>query len=217
MEMTRGEAQVRVAVDALVFTVADGELRLALIRRLAPVQVGWWALPGGFVLEGETLEQAVERELREEANVSDVYLEQLYTFSALDRDPRARIISTAYIALAPEVELRASTDASEARWFPVTELPELAFDHAAIVEMGVERLRTNLLNRPVARCMFREEFRLSELLAFYEAALGRPLDKRNFLKRLRGQGFVEETGEIQRTGAHRPARLFRFKQHQEAI
>lgn len=208
------EQGIAVAVDALIFTVAEGELRLALIRRGIEPQKGCWAIPGGFVLPGESLEEAAQREVREEAGVAHVYLEQLYTFGAPDRDPRGRVVSVAYFALTParHIALAASTDAAEASWFPVSRLPELAFDHAEIVRRGVERLRGTLEYSSIAWALLPERFRLTELQEVYEAILGRPLDKRNFRKRMLALGLLEATEQVESGGAHRPARLYRFRE-----
>jgi 8-oxo-dGTP diphosphatase len=210
---------IAVAVDALVFTVAEGELRLALIRRGIEPRKGCWAIPGGFVLPGESLEEAALREVREEAGVQEVYLEQLYTFGAPDRDPRARVVSVAYFALAPahHIHLSASTDAAEAGWFPVGALPPLAFDHAEIVRTGIERLKSKLEYSSIAWALLPDRFRLSELQAVYEAILGRPLDKRNFRKRILSLGLLEPTEQVDTGGAHRPARLYRFGERRPVL
>jgi 8-oxo-dGTP diphosphatase len=205
---------IAVTVDALIFTVADGALRIALIRRGIEPQRGWWAIPGGFVLPGESLEEAALREVREEAGVRDIYLEQLYTFGAPDRDPRGRVVTIAYFALVPaaHIQLAASTDAAEANWFALDALPSLAFDHADIVRIGVERLRAKLEYSSIAYALLPERFRLSELQQVYEAILGRPMDKRNFRKHILSLGLLEQTEAVEASGAHRPARLYRFRE-----
>jgi 8-oxo-dGTP diphosphatase len=205
---------VAVTVDALIFTVSEGRLRIALIRRGIEPQKGWWAIPGGFVLPGESLEDAALREVREEAGVRDVYLEQLYTFGAPDRDPRGRVVTVAYFALVPPtgIHLAASTDAAEASWFALDELPPLAFDHADIVRAGVQRLRAKLDYSSIAYALVPDRFRLSELQQVYEAILGRPLDKRNFRKHVLSLGLLEPTEAVEATGPHRPARLYSFRQ-----
>ena len=134
-----------VTVDIVLFTIRDRQLHLLLIKRLAEPFVSCFALPGGFVLEEESLDAAASRELREETGVEKVYLEQLYTFGDPQRDPRGRVVTVAYYALVPGTHvLRAGTDASDAAWFPVTKLPELAFDHRKIVEYAHQRLRNKL-------------------------------------------------------------------------
>ena len=201
-----------VTVDVLLFTIRDERLQLALIKRGIAPHLGSWALPGGFVRIEEELEEAARREIEEETGVRDVFLEQLYTFGAPDRDPRSRVITVAYYALVPSehLMLRADTDASDASWFDVDALPELAFDHAEIVRVGVERLNAKLEYSDIAYGLLPARFRLSELQRVYEIILGRPLDKRNFRKRVLALGLVEETGKFS-GGAHRPAQLFRWK------
>jgi 8-oxo-dGTP diphosphatase len=201
-----------VTVDVLIFTVAEGELKIALIRRGIEPFKGAWAIPGGFVLADESLEEAALREVREEAGVTDVYLEQLYTFGDPKRDPRGRVITVAYFALVPaeRVSLEAASDAADVRWFPADRQPGLAFDHAVIVKRGVERLRGKLEYTNIAFGLLPDRFRLSEMQSVYEAILNRRLDKRNFRKWVSSVGLVEPTDSMDSTGAHRPARLYRF-------
>lgn len=210
---------IAVTVDALIFTVAEGGLRIALIRRGIEPRKGWWALPGGFVLPGESLDDAALREVREEAGVRDVYLEQLHAFGAPGRDPRGRVVTVAYFALVPaaHIQLSASTDAEEARWFPLDALPPLAFDHAEIVRIGVERLRARLETSCIAYALLPERFRLSELQQVHEAIQGRPMDKRNFRKHVLSLGLLEPTEAVDSSGAHRPARLYRFRERHASL
>ena len=133
---------VRVAVDIVIFTLREGVLHVLLIRRGVPPFKGKWALPGGFVEEAESLDAAALRELEEETGVSDVYLEQLYSFGDPKRDPRGRVLSISYFALlSSERELRSGTDAADARWFPAYDAPRLAFDHRKILDYALVRLR----------------------------------------------------------------------------
>ena len=201
-----------VAVDCVVFGFDDGELKVLLIRRgLAPFK-GRWALPGGFVRLDETLDDAARRELAEEAGLSDVYLEQLYTFGDVARDPRERVVSVAYYALVAldRHPPTAATDAAAAAWFPVADLPSLAFDHPAIVGAAVHRLRGKVRYQPVGFELLPVTFTLSQLQHLYEAVLERPLDKRNFRKKLLAMDLLVETDEVEQDVAHRAARLYRF-------
>ena len=202
-----------VTVDVAVFTIADGRLAIVLVRRAAWPHAGKWALPGGFVGIDESLKRAAWRELREETGLKAGYLEQLGAFGRPDRDPRERVITVVYIALAPadRVELRAGSDAREARLFALDELPELAFDHARIVQLATERLRDRLDTEGVARQLLPEQFTLTELQQACEAVAGTPVDKRNFRKKLNALELVEATGEVRRDGPHRPAGLYRVK------
>ena len=201
---------VSVAVDLVIFTVRDGSLQVLLIERGVPPYKGQWALPGGFVLERETLEEAARRELQEETGLEDVYLEQLYTFGDPDRDPRGRTIAVAYYALTPPAPLRASTDAATAAWHPAARPPKLAFDHAKILRTGLERLRAKLGYSTVGFELLPRQFTLTELQALYEAILERPLDKRNFRKKILSLGLLKSEGQKRAAGAHRPARLYSF-------
>ncbi|HZN62942.1 MAG TPA: NUDIX hydrolase, partial [Planctomycetota bacterium] len=137
---------VRVTVDTVIFTIRDRTLQALLVKRAGPPFQGKWAIPGGFVLEGESLDQAALRELKEETGVSDVYLEQLYSFGDPGRDPRGRVITIAYFALigSDHTSVEAGTDAAEAKWFPMNALPPLAFDHETILEYALERLKYKL-------------------------------------------------------------------------
>src|SRR6187399_2709879 len=130
-------------VDCVVFGFDEGELKVLLIERGLPPFKGQWALPGGFVRVDETLDEAARRELEEEAGVADVYLEQLYTFGTLDRDPRERVVTVAYYALAKlsDHRIRAATDAMGVGWFALDDLPKLAFDHELVVRSAHDRLR----------------------------------------------------------------------------
>lgn len=208
-----------VTVDVLVFTVAKNksqkqpnDLKIALVKRAIPPFKGKWALPGGFVKENEPLEDAAKRELKEEAGVRNVYLEQLYTFGNPERDPRTRVITVAYFALVPAdtISLSAATDVSEAQWFPIKNLPELAFDHKKIIQTGVERLRSKIGYSNIAYGLLPQKFRLSDLQKVYEAILGHKLDKRNFRRKMLSLGLLEETGQKDKSGPGRPALLYRF-------
>ncbi|GIV79135.1 NUDIX hydrolase [Litorilinea aerophila] len=203
-----------VTVDIILFTFKDNQLQVLLIQRNHPPFEHMWALPGGFVEMDEDLEAAALRELREETNITDVYLEQLYTFGQPDRDPRTRVITVAYFALlsadqAARLQVRGQSDAREARWWSVYNLPPLAFDHRRIIEYAVQRLRWKLEWTALGFLLLPEEFTLSELQKVYETVLNEPLDKRNFRRKMLAADVLEETGNL-REGDHRPAKLYRF-------
>ena len=203
---------IQVTVDIVVFTVHEQTLRVLLIERgIAPFK-GLYALPGGFVVAGETLEQAAFRELLEETGTKNVYLEQLYTFGDPGRDPRGRVVTVAYYALVPtdKSPLLAGTDAATAGWYPVSALPPLAFDHKKIVEYAVDRLRNKLEYTNVGFQLLPTKFTLSALQALHEAILGKLLDKRNFRRKVLGLGLVKPSKEMQATG-RKPAQLFSFR------
>ena len=202
-----------VTVDVAVFTVGGGRLATVLVRRAEWPHAGKWALPGGFVGIDESLKRAAWRELREETGLKAGHLEQLGAFGRPDRDPRERVITVAYIALAAGDDLKpeAGSDASDARLFFVDDLPELAFDHAKILGHAVERLRERLDTEGVARRLMPASFTLTELQRACEAVSGAAIDKRNFRKKLKALDLVEPTGKSTLRGPHRPAQLYRVK------
>jgi len=212
MPHTYEYARAALTVDCVVFGFEAGKLKALLIQRGAPPFKGAWALPGGFVREGETLVEAARRELKEETGLRDVFLEQLYTFGEVDRDPRERVVSVAYYALVKSAEHPAAgaTDASDAAWFAVSELPRLAFDHAEIVATALARLQGKVRYEPIGFELLSPKFTLSELQSLYEALLQAPLDKRNFRKKILSMGLLTPLEEQLRSGRHRPAQLFRF-------
>ena len=205
-------ARAALTVDVVVFALDTDELRVMLIERDLEPFAGRWALPGGFVRVDETLEDAARRELQEESGLKHIFLEQLYTFGDLGRDPRERVVTVAYYALVNLAghDVQASTDARNAAWFPVNDLPELAFDHRRILEAAHERLRSKVQYQPIGFELLPEKFTLRQLQHLYEVILDRELDKRNFRKKVLSMEIVIETNEIETDVAHRAARLFRF-------
>lgn len=199
-------------VDEVVFGLDDEGLAVLLVERDLPPFEGSWALPGGYVHYGESLEDAARRELREETGLENVFLEQLYTFGDPDRDPRGHTVTVAYYALVNKRDhrVRAATDARDARWFPVRGAPSLAFDHERIVEVALERLKGKVRYRPVGFELLPRRFTLSQLQHLYETILETPLDKRNFRKKVLGLGLLVDTGEREQGVPRRPARLYRF-------
>jgi 8-oxo-dGTP diphosphatase len=202
---------LRVTVDIVIFTLREGSLQVLLVKRGVPPFEGQYAIPGGFIRGDESLEEAALRELHEETGVRNVFLEQLYTFGDPKRDPRGRVITVAYYALiaSDKLSLVAGADAAEAQWFPASSVPPLAFDHKSILDYALERLRNKLEYTTVGFQLLPEKFTLGELQAVYEVILGRPLDKRNFRRKLALLGILKPLREWQRTG-RKPARLFRF-------
>jgi 8-oxo-dGTP diphosphatase len=202
-----------VTVDVVLFAYRDDDLQVLLIRRKKWPYQDYWAIPGGFIQRGESLEQSALRELREETGVDDVYLEQLYTFGDPERDPRTRVISVAYFALlgADQVrQVQEGDDAAEARWCSMADLPPLAFDHDRILHYAQQRLRWKLEYTALGFLLLPDTFTLGELQAVYEAVLRERLDKRNFRRKILATGVLEETGTFRNGGLRRPARLYRF-------
>jgi 8-oxo-dGTP diphosphatase len=200
------------AVDCVVFGLSESDLKVLLIqRKIAPFQLAW-ALPGGFVRLEETLDAAARRELAEEAGVTDVYLEQLYTFGDLNRDPRERVVTVAYYALAKlsDHRIQAATDAMGVGWHSLGDLPKLAFDHQHILDMARDRLRGKVRYAPIGFELLPPRFSLTQLQRLYELILGTELDKRNFRKKILSLDLLVETDEVEQGVRHRAARLYRF-------
>jgi 8-oxo-dGTP diphosphatase len=203
----------KITVDTVTLAVHDGQLEIVLVKRKHDPFKNLWALPGGFLSEKDkTVEAAAARELREETNVKDVYLEQLFTFGDKGRDPRGRVVTVSYLALLrqDDQELHASADASGVAWWPVLDLPKLAFDHGRIIEYAHQRLRYKIEYSAAAFSLLPEKFTMRDLQSVYEAVLGRSVDNRNFRKRFLKSGVLKELDETSQEGSFRPARLYRF-------
>jgi 8-oxo-dGTP diphosphatase len=200
-----------VTVDLVVLTVRSDALCALLVRRGEAPFRGRWALPGGFVRVSESVEAAAARELAEETGVAGLHLEQLATYGEPRRDPRMRVVSVAYLALAPDLPVPvAGTDAAAASWVPVSEVSALAFDHARILEDGVERARAKLEYTPLGAEFCPSEFTVAELRRVYEIVWGVSLDPRNFHRKVTGvEGLLTPTGETTSRDGGRPAALFR--------
>lgn len=214
--MTYSYAHPRPAltVDCVVFGLDDEDLKVLLIQRDIEPFAGKWALPGGFVHLDETLDDAARRELEEEAGLSKVFLEQLYTFGELDRDPRDRVVTVAYYALVNirDHRVHAATDARNAAWFRVLETPTLVFDHRKILRTALLRLKGKVRYQPIGFELLPTKFTLTQLQHLYETILEREIDKRNFRRKVLAMDFLEETDEIEQDVAHRAARLYRFNE-----
>lgn len=206
---------MKVAVDAIVFGYSknDGVSVVLIQRKYEPFKNGW-ALPGGFVLEDESLETAVKRELLEETGIEVNYLEQLYSFGEPKRDPRQRIIAIAYFGLVKTsqfIQLKASTDAENAKWFSIKKLPALAFDHKNILALALDRLKSKIRYQPIGFELLDKKFPFSDLEKLYTALLDKEINRRNFSKKILSFGFIEETGEIQKTESKgRPSKIYQF-------
>lgn len=208
-----------VTADILLFTVVGSELSILLVKRKIEPFKGEWALPGGFVRTDESLEDAAMRELKEEGNVDNVYLEQLFTFGDPHRDPRERVITVTYLALADSSswDLKSSGDAREAKLFPVKILPKLAFDHRKIIDYGLERLRNKIGYSNIVLGLLPDSFTLTDLQKKHEVILSTKLDKRNFRKKILATGLLLATGQKSDGKAHRPAAFYKFKDRKLVI
>lgn len=206
---------IKVAVDAVVFGYFEKEdLQILLIKRKIEPFKGSWALPGGLVLDDEDLDDAVKRELYEEAGIKPDFLEQLYSFGKVGRDPRNRVVSVAYLGLVNPsyFELFADSDAEDAQWFSIHKLPQLAFDHQKIIDTALKRLRTKIQYQPVGFNLLNEEFPFSDLENLYKAIIGQEIDRRNFRKKIMSYGLLNETNNFKKEGSGRPGKMFTFNQ-----
>ena len=213
MNYTYKHQKPSVTVDCVVFGLDDAQkLKVLLIQRgIAPYKDSW-ALPGGFVRLDESIEAAAVRELKEETGIDKVFLEQLYTFGAIDRDPRDRIITVAYYALINigEYIVKAQTDAKNAKWFSVKDLPTLAFDHEKILTVAKQRLKGKLRYQPIGFELLPIKFTLTQLQRLYETVLEEKMDKRNFRNKILKMKLLVDVGEMQAGVYHRPAKLYQF-------
>ena len=200
-----------VGVDCVIFGLHEGKLNILLIKRRMMPGKGQWSLMGGFVEENESVDDAAKRVLHQLTGLEDIYMDQVGTFGALDRDPGARVISIAYCALLnfDEQDHQRVTD-NDARWVPLDEMPELFFDHPLIVEKALEYLRLQVNRKPLVFQFIPELFTLSQLQSVYEAILGEKLDKRNFRKRIIEEGKIEKTDLIDKSGSKRGATLYKL-------
>lgn len=215
MNTSKKLQDIKVAVDAVVFGYFDKEeLQILLIKRHIEPFKGGWALPGGLVLDDENLDAAVRRELHEEAGIKPDFLEQLYTFGNVGRDPRNRVVSVTYLGLVnPSYhQLFADSDADDAQWFSVNKLPDLAFDHQEIIDTALKRLRTKIQYQPIGFNLLNEEFPFSDLENLYKTIIGQEIDRRNFRKKIMSYGLLNETQNVKKEGSGRPGKLFTFNQ-----
>ncbi len=204
-----------VAVIVVIFTVDGGELQVLLISRSAAPSRGMWSLPGGVLAHDESLDEAASHKLRDETGVTDVYLEQLYTFHDLDDQ---HSVAVAYFALVDSRQAQLAPRRTwRPAWLPIAGLPRLAFDNNRVIDYALQRLRAKLDYSNVAYSLLPPYFTLSQLQRVYEAILSRPLDKRNFRKRTLSLGIIEPTGRTATEGAHRPAQLYAFRERRPVI
>ena len=204
---------IKVSVDAVVFGYDQEQgISVLLIKRKYEPFKKMWALPGGLVLNNESLDAAVSRELKEEAGIDVNYLEQLYTFGLPDRDPRNHAISISYFGLVrpKDFQIVARTDAEDVSWFNIKRLPKLAFDHKKIIDVAIKRLRGKITYEPVGFELLEKEFPFSDLEKLYQTLLGQDIDRRNFKKKIISLGILEELDETIQRKSGRPARLFKF-------
>lgn len=198
-----------ITVDTIIFTIIDEGLKVLLINR-EKEPLGW-ALPGTFVGINESIDDAAKRGLENKTGVKNVYLEQLYTFGELQRDPRGRIITVSYLALinSKDLELKGKND-KEVKWFDPYKVKGLCFDHDKILKYAIQRLQWKLEYTTIAFQLLPKKFTLTQLQKTYEIIFRKQFDKRNFRKKIFSIGLVEPTKEYTKNVSHRPALLYKF-------
>ena len=201
-----------VTTDCVIFGFDGKDLNILLVERGLEPFKGAWALPGGFLKMDETVEECAKRELQEETNVSNVFLEQFHIFSAVDRDPRERVLTVAFYALVKpsDYEVIGGDDASQAEWFEQNELPPLAFDHEEVINMAKECLKEKLRTKPIAFKLLNDKFSMTELHTLYEVILDTKYDRRNFYRKALSSGFLSEEGVSEKVQASRRTNLYSF-------
>ncbi|MDO8571962.1 MAG: NUDIX domain-containing protein [bacterium] len=201
-----------IATDVVILTVHEEQLRVLLIKMKKKPYIGMWAVPGGLVQGSESVDAAAKRHLIEKTGVKDIFLEQLYTFGRVNRDPFGRVVSVAYFSLIPNANLQLKTtkDYEDVAWFSVKKLPKLAYDHDEIIHNAINRLKAKLGYSTISYSLLPKEFTLSQLQHIYEVILSTSLDKRNFRKKILSLGLVKKIGKKRIEGASRPAELYMF-------
>ena len=204
--------QYSITTDCVVFGFDGKDLHILLIERGIEPFKGMWALPGGFMNPDETIEECAERELWEETKVSDIYKEQFGVFSALNRDPRCRVVTVGFVALVrkSDFEVIGGSDAMNAQWFKEDKIPHLAFDHEEIVKAARNHLRDRMRTEPIAFNLLNEKFSISELQQVYEAIKGENYDRRNFYRKMISSGYLQNEGKSEEPTPNRRPDLFSF-------
>ena len=205
-------ARAALTTDCVIFGFDGTELNVLLIERGIEPFKHKWALPGGFIRTHETADDSAKRELFEETGIKDVFIEQLGTFSDIDRDPRERVITVAYFALVRtlDYELKAGDDAAKAQWFKINEIPSLAFDHDSILRVAHNRIKGKIRYQPIGFELLDEKFTIPQLQLLYESILGTKLDRRNFSLKIKKIGILIPLEEKQLNVAHRAPRYYKF-------
>ena len=207
------QSRFLVAVDCIIFGFSEGELNLLLLKRSMEPALGCWSLPGGFVKEHESAEEAATRVLSLLTGLDQLYMEQLRIFTEEQRDPGERVLSIAYYALVNVEDFdRDLVLQHNAYWRNINDLPELIFDHDDMVRSALKRLRRKASTEPVGFNLLPEKFTVPQLQALYEAIYGRSIDKRNFRKKIQTMDFLEKSEEKDKSSSKRGAFLYTFNQ-----
>lgn len=208
-----------IATDVVIFTIADEKLKVLLIKTNKGPHKGEWVLPGGLVDVNESLDESAAKHLRNKTGLSNIYLEQLYSFGEVLRDPLGRVVSVAYFALAPNnnYNLKTTDSYDHIKWKSVDSITNLGYDHRPILRKAVGRLRSKLEYTNVVYSLLSDEFTLSEMQKIYEIILKKELDKRNFRKKILSLGIIEKTENKTIGEANRPAYLYKFKNKKPEI
>ena len=194
----------------MIFGYDGKDLKLLLVERGIPPFKGMWALPGGYLQMDEDAIDGAKRELFEETGLRDAYIEQFRTFSAVDRDPRGRVITIAHLALVRISEVKGGDDAAKARWFPLKDVPQLAFDHDMILREAMKALRQKIHFEPVGFELLPAVFTMPQLQHLYESILDVRFDRRNFASKMLHLGILEDTGDRQAGAPSRVPATYRF-------
>lgn len=203
-----------VSVDCIIFGFDKGSFKLLLLKRNFEPAKGSWSLMGGFVQDGESVDDAAKRVLAELTGLENVYMEQVGTFGEVDRDPGERVISVAYYALININEYdRNLVQQHNAHWAEINEIPPLVFDHPQMVKQARIMLQKKASSEPIGFNLLPSLFTLFQLQSLYEAIYGEPLDKRNFRKRVADLNYIEKTDKIDKTGSKRGAALYKFNEN----
>jgi len=213
MSFYRDHEKFHLAIDCIIFGYDEGgrELKLLLLKRNFQPAMGNWSLMGGFLKSTESVDEAAKRILTQLTGLSNVYMEQLYTFGEIDRDPGDRIISVAYFALIKintfDLELVKSHGAT---WIPISSMPELIFDHSAMVERALKKLQVRARTQPIGFELLPDKFTIPQLQGLYEAIYNKPLDKRNFRRKLLAMDLLEKLEEKEKESSRKGAWYYRF-------
>ncbi|MBI2463010.1 MAG: NUDIX hydrolase [Candidatus Spechtbacteria bacterium] len=205
-----------IATDVVIFTIQNNELKVLLIKMKKSPFTGRWAAPGGLVGPNESVDESAARHLVEKTGLKNVYMEQLYTFGKVNRDPFGRVVSVAYSALIPpdaKVKIFTTAEYQDIAWFPARHLPAIAYDHKEIISYAIERLKSKLEYTNIVYSLMPREFTLGELQDVYELILGRKLDKRNFRRKIASARMIRELAKKREGEANRPAALYIFTSH----